>query len=339
MHIPPISAIIPTGTPTATTGSTTTSTTASATAAFVTASSPAEPNSSGNGSSNNVATTVGIAAVGAVVAVTVAVLLHARRNNTLLKRYATAKDLPDSVRKGGGGGARPLRLTGYAVSVGDCDGFRFFHAPALRWYARTDLPTSRNTADTISVRIAGTDCPEAAHFGNPPQPWSYEAYEYTLTRLMPGSVMKTDSTKFMRGGTASASSSSSSSGPLMAPTPAKKTPAGSPGAAVLGAPGLVRLEIYRKDQYERVVAMAFYRPYPRMLPFYWRNLSLDLLREGLGVVYRQSGAEYGGEEAKFNSLQEAAKRGRRGVWSDPDFVPPAEYKKAHRATTEAATAS
>ncbi|KAI9173019.1 putative endonuclease lcl3 [Blastocladiella emersonii ATCC 22665] len=299
---------------------------------------PPLPNGAPPSSSLGLSTgaTVGIAAT-AVVVVAAAVLWRVSRFNTLAVRYATAKDLPEArVNRNGTGG--PLRLTGYVVSVGDSDGFRFFHTPALRWYSEADIPGPAKCSEvTISVRIAGTDCPEAAHFGMPAQPYSLEAYEYTLSKLMPGATIKPGTTKFLRGGPAPPAPPSSS---LLPQSNNDDTPVRGGGrhAFVGGKLGLVRVDIYRVDQYGRVVAMPYYRPYPRLLPFLWRNLSLDLLKEGLGTVYTQRGAEYGGMKDKFMAAQDKARRAKKGIWSDPNYVMPAEFKRAGRANGGAAGA-
>ncbi|ORZ32310.1 hypothetical protein BCR44DRAFT_1440521 [Catenaria anguillulae PL171] len=263
-------------------------------ATMATPSKPAGPSSSSNATSIALspAATAAIAA-SAVAFAAVAILWNASRNNTLLRRYATAKDLPDArVNKKGSG--KPLRLTGYAVSVGDSDGFRFFHTPSLRWYSKAALPRTRNTDETIAVRMAGTDCPEAAHFGMPAQPFSYEAYQYTLSALMPGATVKPGSTKFL-------------------PESAERLIPASKG----GPQTTIRPR----------GAMVYYQPYPRALPFYWRNLSIDLLSKGLGVVYTQAGAEYGGLRSKFDKAEETARRKKRGIWSLADFVPPSAHKR------------
>jgi endonuclease YncB( thermonuclease family) len=71
-------------------------------------------------------------------------------------------------------------LFGKVTSVGDGDGFRLFHTPggkAVGWGWLRKVPTSRKELKdrTVSIRIAGIDAPECAHFGQPAQPYSEEA--------------------------------------------------------------------------------------------------------------------------------------------------------------------
>jgi endonuclease YncB( thermonuclease family) len=193
-----------------------------------------------------------------------------------------------------------MRINGFNVFNGyhafKSSIFRFFHVPTFRRIPFESFPGPTNNADqTIPVRLAGVDCPEAAHFGMTAQPFSFEAYEYTLKKLMPGCSMKNIS-KFSRGHPP-ASSSNWTKGFF-------STWFHRPGDLITRQ---VRIEIYRQDQYNRVVAMVYYRPYPKWCPFYWRNLSLDLLRNGLGVVYTQGGAEYGNCLQQFTSAEQKAK--------------------------------
>ncbi|KAL7752449.1 putative endonuclease lcl3 [Sorochytrium milnesiophthora] len=251
-------------------------------------------------------------------------------DNTLFKRFPTAKHItPDDLRK------TPLRLRGIVTSVGDSDGFRFYHVPTMR--SLLSLPKKLTSADTISVRLAGVDCPEAAHFGNPAQPYSYEAYAFAMACLMPDVPVKA-SAKFLAGdpkNKAAATKASpvkgkgkgkaaSSSGDDDNDHGRKHPPRGTE----------VMLEIYRTDQYDRAVAMVYYRPY-KMMPFYYKNLSMELLRAGLAVIYSQSGAEYGGYLEEFKKVEAKAKQKKLGMWRLPKsaFVSPADYKKAHKTSS------
>ncbi|KNE72146.1 hypothetical protein AMAG_16638 [Allomyces macrogynus ATCC 38327] len=260
----------------------------------------------------NLATALGVGAVVGVVALGVA-----KRNNTLWTRFNTAGEIPLRA-PAKGTTSKPLRLRGYAVSVGDSDGFRFYHTPTLRPFTPSQLPGRlRNKDVTISVRLAGIDCPEAAHFGMTAQPFSYEAMAYTVSRLMPGATVRPGAAKFARGTFSTAVSQIDDNQSRRSPT-------------VGGVAGYVQIDVFRRDQYDRAVAMVWYRPYPVWMPWYWRNLSVDLLREGLAVVYRQAGAEYGGMKEAFENEEAKAKRVRRGLWSKPHLASPAEHKKAHR---------
>ncbi|PWN93547.1 SNase-domain-containing protein [Acaromyces ingoldii] len=87
-------------------------------------------------------------------------------------------------------------LVGRCTSVGDADGFRLYHTPGpvlLRDILYPVPSSSKATRkgrqlhsdETISIRLAGADAPEAAHFGNVAQPFSKEAHD-ELRRLVLG---------------------------------------------------------------------------------------------------------------------------------------------------------
>lgn len=81
----------------------------------------------------------------------------------------------------------------------------------------------------------------------------------------------------------------------------------------------VRAHIYRRDQYERVVATVYVRK-----PLFFgllrrrRDVGLEMLREGLATTYEgKIGAEFGGEkmERRYRDAEEEARRRGRGMWS------------------------
>ncbi|TNY17024.1 hypothetical protein DMC30DRAFT_370370 [Rhodotorula diobovata] len=79
----------------------------------------------------------------------------------------------------------PARIRGTVTSVGDADGFRLFHRPHLRPWIRPPRGKGGLKGQTLSVRLAGVDAPEMAHFGKEAQPFSGEAFDL-LTRLCAG---------------------------------------------------------------------------------------------------------------------------------------------------------
>ncbi|KAK0565204.1 putative endonuclease lcl3 [Tilletia horrida] len=83
-------------------------------------------------------------------------------------------------------------IVGRVTSVGDADGFRLFHTPGpigLRGILyRPPTQASQLREQTLSVRLAGADAPEAAHFGKEAQPFSKEAQEF-LTRMIKGKTV------------------------------------------------------------------------------------------------------------------------------------------------------
>nr|GAT55274.1 predicted protein [Mycena chlorophos] len=80
-------------------------------------------------------------------------------------------------------------VKGRVTSVGDSDNFRFYHTPGLGWRwplkLRTVPSTTKGLKDqTIHIRLAGVDAPEAAHFGKPSQPYSEEALAWLRGKVL-----------------------------------------------------------------------------------------------------------------------------------------------------------
>ncbi|KAK4629122.1 putative endonuclease lcl3 [Fulvia fulva] len=77
---------------------------------------------------------------------------------------------------------------GYVTSVGDGDGFRLYHTPGGRlagftWLRKIPQKKQELKDQTLSVRIAGIDAPECAHFGNDGQPYGPEALAWLRSKL------------------------------------------------------------------------------------------------------------------------------------------------------------
>ncbi|KAI9753644.1 MAG: Xenotropic and polytropic retrovirus receptor 1 [Chaenotheca gracillima] len=86
----------------------------------------------------------------------------------------------------------------------------------------------------------------------------------------------------------------------------------------------VRTYIYKRDQYERVVATAYVRRW-----LIRRDVGLEMLKQGLATVYEaKSGAEFGTLEAKYRRAEWWAKTKRKGMWKakKADFESPRDYK-------------
>ncbi|KAL9579037.1 MAG: hypothetical protein Q9212_005339 [Teloschistes hypoglaucus] len=86
---------------------------------------------------------------------------------------------------------RKRSLFGKVTSVGDADNFRLFHTPGGRLAGWGILPWKKVPSkhkelmdNTISVRLAGIDAPEMAHFGNPAQPFSKEAMDFLTSYIL-----------------------------------------------------------------------------------------------------------------------------------------------------------
>ncbi|PHH49805.1 putative endonuclease LCL3 [Ceratocystis fimbriata CBS 114723] len=96
---------------------------------------------------------------------------------------------------------RSRSLYGRVTSVGDGDGLQLYHMPGGRfagWGWLRKVPTKKVDlkGNTISIRIAGIDAPEAAHFGKPAQPYAFEAQrwltDYVRNRNVRVRILRSD---------------------------------------------------------------------------------------------------------------------------------------------------
>lgn len=195
-------------------------------------------------------------------------------------------------------------ITGIVTSVGDADNFRLYHTPGFGWrgpfkFRHVPPITKRGLkGKTIHIRMAGMDAPEGGHFGRPVQPYYTESLAW-LKENIEGRRIK--------------------------------------------------CELLQRDQYERVVALPLlprtFRPW-RHCRRWWtpqgssssgtvttRNLPLEMIRAGWGVVYSQKGAVYGSgwEKETYLAAQAEAQNARRGMWQHgTDIELPSDYKKRYR---------
>ncbi|KAJ4987404.1 nuclease domain containing protein [Stagonosporopsis vannaccii] len=101
----------------------------------------------------------------------------------------------------------------------------------------------------------------------------------------------------------------------------------------------VRAQLYRRDQYDRVVAQVYVRKW-----FLKKDVGLEMLKAGLATVYEaKSGAEFGTSEEKYRAAEEQAKERQIGMWAKPGLLQrlagaktkapesPREYKSRHTA--------
>ncbi|KAJ4296270.1 putative endonuclease lcl3 [Kalmusia sp. IMI 367209] len=101
----------------------------------------------------------------------------------------------------------------------------------------------------------------------------------------------------------------------------------------------VRAHIYRRDQYDRVVAQVTVRRWFRR-----KDVGLEMLKKGLATVYEaKTGSEFGRSEQKYRDAQEMAKEQKVGMWTKPNLLgrlrgetavkaeTPREYKARHAA--------
>ncbi|KAF4979080.1 hypothetical protein FZEAL_4640 [Fusarium zealandicum] len=173
---------------------------------------------------------------------------------------------------------RNRSLFGRVTSVGDGDGLHIFHTPggrAVGWGWLRKIPETRKELKnrTISIRIAGVDAPECAHFGRPAQPFAAEALAWLSSYVLNRNV---------------------------------------------------RAYVYRRDQYERIVATVYVRRF-----LFRKDVGLELIKRGLATTYEaKSGAEFGGMKERYEEAQAKAKKKRKGMWAGKasGFESPRDYK-------------
>jgi endonuclease YncB( thermonuclease family) len=118
------------------------------------------------------------------IALTSVIILSGHFYKRYLRRIPTVQHIrPSALRR--------TSIFGKVTSVGDGDNFRLFHTPGGRlagwgWLPGRTVPTKKADLqnNTLSIRIAGIDAPELAHFGKPSQPFGQEALDFLRTYLM-----------------------------------------------------------------------------------------------------------------------------------------------------------
>merc|ERR1739838_533180 len=98
---------------------------------------------------------------------------------------------------------------------------------------------------------------------------------------------------------------------------------------------VVHLKLLARDQYGRLVAMVYYPRFQLFPPRLHDNLSMELLRSGLGVLYRGSNADYDGMKEEFERIEDEAKQRKRGLWKQKKPQLPSEYKAKIKAKGKA----
>lgn len=87
----------------------------------------------------------------------------------------------------------------------------------------------------------------------------------------------------------------------------------------------VKVKPLSLDQYGRVVGRA--------MRFHWfggwKDVSLEMIKNGWGVVYEAKiGAEFDGQKAKYEKMEQRAKSAKRGMWVEgTNIQTPGQYKK------------
>jgi endonuclease YncB( thermonuclease family) len=86
----------------------------------------------------------------------------------------------------------------------------------------------------------------------------------------------------------------------------------------------VRAYIYKRDQYERVVATVWVRRW-----LIQRDVGREMLKAGWATVYdAKAGAEFGAFEEEYRDVEAKAKQLKKGIWAGKakDFESPRAYK-------------
>ncbi|CAI6331601.1 unnamed protein product [Periconia digitata] len=101
----------------------------------------------------------------------------------------------------------------------------------------------------------------------------------------------------------------------------------------------VRVYLFRRDQYDRVVAQIYVRKW-----LVRRDVGLEMLKKGLATVYEaKTGSEFGDFEQRYREAETKAKQQKVGMWTSPGIMgrlrgatakkpeSPREYKTRHAA--------
>lgn len=83
----------------------------------------------------------------------------------------------------------------------------------------------------------------------------------------------------------------------------------------------VRVEFLNKDPYNRWLALIYIGA---------NDLGIELLQNGLAVIYRGRNAQYGGQLSTMEIAVAQAKFKKINIWSRKDLETPSEYKRRHR---------
>lgn len=86
----------------------------------------------------------------------------------------------------------------------------------------------------------------------------------------------------------------------------------------------MRARIYKRDQYDRIVATVYVRRLFRR-----KDVGLEMLKAGLATTYEaKTGAEFGGLEEEYKAAEAIAKVKKLGIWGGKPkhFESPRDYK-------------
>eukprot|EP00834_Sanchytrium_tribonematis_P000933 NODE_19_length_47148_cov_1.447810.p24 type:complete len:250 gc:universal NODE_19_length_47148_cov_1.447810:23559-22810(-) len=220
-----------------------------------------------------------------------------RKRNAYYRRYPTIDDLHPRYLKG------THCLKGYAVTVKDGDNFRLYHTPEITqifWFltGKRQAKFKKSTHEEMkSMRKEGSIPIRLAGVDAP------ESAHFGMT----AQPLSKEATEYLKN-------------LLQVET-----------TSFIHLRKVV-IQPFKRDQYSRLVCFVFYQPIP-FIPYY-KNISEEMIKKGLAVVYTAAGAEYGGLKDKLVSLQDKAKHKKVGVWGLKDFISPGDYKEAFRSNKQ-----
>lgn len=79
----------------------------------------------------------------------------------------------------------------------------------------------------------------------------------------------------------------------------------------------ITVDVVNIDRYGRTIGVIYYRG---------SNINHQMVKDGYAWWYEQ----YAKNDTKLKSLQEEARKSRRGLWSDPHATPPWQWRKRER---------
>ncbi|CCK70878.1 Lcl3p KNAG_0F02110 [Huiozyma naganishii CBS 8797] len=239
--------------------------------------------------------------------------------NRYLRQYQSARQIPASIFK-------KRWLYGKVTSVGDGDNFHFYHLPGGRiggWGWLRSVPRLDKAEFTSNKNIKTTG----------------QSGWFKKLRFNRNNNIVTRSNYYM-------SLQPAMKGKIKLPTiPVRLCGVDAPERAHFGNPSQpfsdealnwLRYTILAKrvwikplsiDQYNRCVARAVYWSWLGG----WKDISLQMVKEGLAVVYEgKSGAEFDGQERKYRFNEFLAKSQKKGLWIQKKLLTPGEYKKRNK---------
>eukprot|EP00596_Hydrurales_sp_CCMP1899_P004350 CAMPEP_0119039160 /NCGR_PEP_ID=MMETSP1177-20130426/8520_1 /TAXON_ID=2985 /ORGANISM="Ochromonas sp, Strain CCMP1899" /LENGTH=236 /DNA_ID=CAMNT_0007002707 /DNA_START=167 /DNA_END=877 /DNA_ORIENTATION=+ len=90
----------------------------------------------------------------------------------------------------------------------------------------------------------------------------------------------------------------------------------------------ISVKLLSKDRYGRIIGVVNYHKDGFLgVKGKEADISEELVKEGLAVVYRQGGAQYDGSIQRWDKLELMAKKQKIGIWSQQKVQLPSEYKK------------